>query len=526
MEQENQIPEEPALEPQKKTASSLFTVFLNELEACHDPEEKIRISLQFMQQCLSREGPPSFKDFWEARKLSLILFKENLSPKVRSQLWEKYITLTAEAYHLKEMIDSESSFAREQIENAIKALENNLQNLSLLMEQIPALEIPSEFLAIAANASTYNSCHQELQLMHSFAERAHSLRKEILKTEMRFRFKNKLLDNLTKIGDQIFPRRKELAQTLGTLFLSDVESYMKCSFLQELNESSIYHLKDTIKAFQYIVKQLYLNTEAFVTAKAHLSTCWEQIQVKDKERKTQIEQEKEMRRGVHDQISRKVQELEERFSTGGLQEKDLDLEYDQLQLEMRNTELGRDEVRLIKQGFQQIRNKFVEKQTKAHKEKRKIQDELENQRKQNHLQLKEEVEKMLVESGDLEVLQQKYPQLEQEKEQLGLTDFELVTLNALFRQLKLKIFDRRQEVLFALNPSDLAEKLQDLLDERKKMRQELKREIENLRKSSGGSSLDFEKAMLYRDLSETTKQLLDTLESAIIEIEEKIFDLE
>src|SRR5262245_28088096 len=116
-------------ETEKKSAPLLsFSDFLKKLELQKDPEEKIRTCILFMQQCLSREGPPSFKEFWETRKLCLLLFKESLNPKVRNELWECYIGLTTEAYHLKEMMDNESSFARQQIEAAIQDLEKNLDH--------------------------------------------------------------------------------------------------------------------------------------------------------------------------------------------------------------------------------------------------------------------------------------------------------------------------------------------------------------------------------------------------------------
>ena len=61
---------------------------------------------------------PHFKDFWEARRLCLPLFKENMNPKSRSLLWAEYIEISAEARKLKEILDEQSPFAVEQIELA------------------------------------------------------------------------------------------------------------------------------------------------------------------------------------------------------------------------------------------------------------------------------------------------------------------------------------------------------------------------------------------------------------------------
>lgn len=527
MEQQEILFDLPLENSAKAVPLRSFSDFLKEQEVHKDPEDKIRGCIQFMQQCLSREGPPSFKDFWEVRKLCLVLFKESLNPKVRSELWECYIGLTTEAYHLKEMMDTESSFAREQIESAIQDLEQNLQNFSSLLKQVPQIDLPEECARVAANSPSYDEWNQQLHLLHSFAERVHALRQEILKTQMRFRFKNKLLDKLMKLGDQIFPRRKELTQQLSTAFFNDVDSYANQSFSKELQEASGYLLKDTIKAFQFVAKQLYLSSEIVLKTKELLNQCWEKVQIKEKERKEQLAQKKDLFRANYEQLFKKLQELDEAFSSGKLPEHDLDASYTQLQQEMSAIELGRDEVRSIKHYFQQIKNRLVEKQNREYQEKKKVQDQLEEQRQKSFQLLKSEIQRVLEESADQETLLKKQAVFEEEKKGLALNESETEAIDSLMRQLKLALFDKCQEALFALSDThpELADKLQELLDERKKMRQELKRELESVRKLSGGSGLDFEKAMFYRDLMESGKELLDRMESSIIEIEEKLFDL-
>ncbi|HSX11891.1 MAG TPA: hypothetical protein VLF61_00170, partial [Rhabdochlamydiaceae bacterium] len=340
MEQQEIILDLPKEHEEKAVVSLSFSDFLKMMEMQKDPEEKIRNCIAFMQQCLSREGPPSFKEFWEARKLSLLLFKESLNPKVRNELWECYVGLTTEAYHLKEMMDNESSFARQQIESAIQDLEKNLHHFAVLAQQVPSLELPEECRQAAAQSGSYNRHNQELHLLHSYAERIHSLRKEVLKTQMRFRFKNKLLDQLMKLGDQVFPRRKELTQQLSQLFLNDVESYVDCSFPKEIQDSPAI-VKDTIKAFQFVAKQLYLSAEVVSKSKELLSQCWQKVQVRQQE-------QKEVGRTQYEQLSKKVLELEAAFSEGKLQEEALDAAYAQLQQEMSKLDLGREESRAIK----------------------------------------------------------------------------------------------------------------------------------------------------------------------------------
>ena len=44
-----------------------------------------------MRSSVSQGETPRFKDFWEARRLCLPLFKENVPVKVRTQLWAEYV---------------------------------------------------------------------------------------------------------------------------------------------------------------------------------------------------------------------------------------------------------------------------------------------------------------------------------------------------------------------------------------------------------------------------------------------------
>ena len=107
---------------EKKAISSLFADFMRNFEVESTAEGKIRLSIEFMRTALSNSGIPRFKDFWEGRKLCLPLFKENIAPKVRSQLWSSYIELSVEAKRLKEILDEQSAFAIEQIEFGYSSL--------------------------------------------------------------------------------------------------------------------------------------------------------------------------------------------------------------------------------------------------------------------------------------------------------------------------------------------------------------------------------------------------------------------
>jgi hypothetical protein len=151
-------------------------------------EEQISNCLLAMQEALAFAPAPAFKEFWDAKKRCLQLFKENLTPRVRKTLWERYVALIAEVRHAKEAADIQADFAQEQIEAAIHDLEKQVLQ-----------EVEKE--------------KQEAPLLEAFAGRILSLREELLKTPMRFRFKNRLLGQLARLGDIVFPLKKGQRQT-------------------------------------------------------------------------------------------------------------------------------------------------------------------------------------------------------------------------------------------------------------------------------------------------------------------------
>jgi DnaJ-class molecular chaperone len=89
-------------------------------------------------------------------------------------------------------------------------------------------------------------------------------------------------------------------------------------------------------------------------------------------------------------------------------------------------------------------------------------------------------------------------------------------------------FKEVSEAYKVLSDDDLKtlENLRTILSQKKERRQEIKEQLETYRKSLGSSNLDFEKAMLHRELVDQEKERLEKANSGIAEIEQKIDALE
>jgi len=139
-----------------KGKDELFSKFLQELEDLTEPENKLKHVIDFMEKSLAQNGNPQFKSFWEARKLCLPLFKENINPALRTQLWKSYGELSHEARRLKEIFDEQSAFAVEQIEMAVTALEADIGDFDAQLEKVSDVEFPAPSETLKSKRSFYD----------------------------------------------------------------------------------------------------------------------------------------------------------------------------------------------------------------------------------------------------------------------------------------------------------------------------------------------------------------------------------
>jgi hypothetical protein len=267
-------PESPQAETisrEKKSFSMEFTQWLQQFESEPSAEKKIQLAIAFMRSLLSQDETPRFKDFWECRRLCLLLFKESITPKARAQLWSEYVELSNEARRLKDILDEQAAFAIEQIELAILSIEGDLENWPVLLANAEDIEFPKENVSVKDRRETYNAIQKELQLLNTLASRINALRKEVIKTDMRIRIKNRLLERLSACGDRVFPRRKDLIQEISKEFISTIDQFVATYFKTgEIKELPLHILREEIKFLQVLAKVLTLNTQTFTDVRLKL----------------------------------------------------------------------------------------------------------------------------------------------------------------------------------------------------------------------------------------------------------------
>lgn len=501
---------------------------LQEIDQLTHLEAKLQKSIEFMEGVLSQGKTPNFKHFWQARDISLKLFKEHISPSARATLWNKYSELSKEARRLKELLDEQSSFASEQIDLAIQALEAEITRIKEDDSLPPQLAITSK--AIEKNYAFYAKTQHILDLLNTQASRINALRKELIRTEMRVKKKNQFFQRLSAAGDKVFPQRKALIQELSKQFLTDIDQFVTTHFSKETPDAPCYFLRDEIKALQSIAKVLTLNSQAFVQSRSRLSECWDKVKEFDKERKKERSQQKTIFKQNLDEILKQIEGVAQEMEESKLSSAEAQQRLNQISKHMRDVELGREEVSLLREKLEAIRKPILDKVKQEEQQREEVENERVRQKLKRHTDLKEEVQALIqrAPSLDPEGIIELRDALNAKIQASTLTKGEKQEAERLLKTLRDLIVEKKEQALLSLPEGDRQQlqQLRELLGQRKERRQEIKNQIEVLRKAKGSSGLDFEKAMEFSTQLNDEKERLDKINIGIDEIEEKIAHLE
>lgn len=512
-----------------KEESPFFKEFAEKLPAFATPEEKISFGLQFMRASISQEGSPRFREFWESRKLILPFFKENLNPAIRSNLWNEYVELTVEARKLKEILEEQSAFAMEQIDLAIQAVENDVGRFEELLNSSAEIVFSEASQTIIQEADKYAPAQRELNVLNTLATRLNSLKKEIIKTDMRIRFKTKFFKRLSELGDHVFPRRKELIDKVSFEFERDVERFIDKHFHgAEIVGAPYFAIREEIKALQGMAKVFTLNSAVFTRTRLRLSDCWDKVKTLEKEYKKGLLERKQVSSEQREAMQAKIDALKQRANESpGI---DLNREIDELSLELRGVPLQREDVRHLREELHRLREPHLAAKEQKAKELLEAEKERFRIRRESVLALKEKIASFIKEGegADLETLGIQFAEIEKEIDRMDMSKVERQQLERSLRPLKDFIADRRERSLLNLSEDDkkTLENLREVLKQRKERRLGIKDQIELYRKALGGSNLDFEKAIHCQELLDQERERLDKANAAIEEIEQKIHELE
>jgi hypothetical protein len=505
------------------TSTEISKTFEQQVDSLSTVEEKIHLCLQEMKEALSQEQRADFKKFWNTRNLCLLFFKARLNPQVRSKFWTEYMELSTEARKLRDMLDEQTAFEIEQMTLAVQSVKSDIEQFEPLLEQIPLICFPERCREIALKSSFYAVLQREIFLLTTFASRVNALRKGIIHCKMRIKQKNQFLKDLALLGDQIFPKRKDLIQKISQEFIQDILSFVDKYFQPNQTPALPYFiLREEIKHLQNIAKLLSINTQAFVETREKLSECWNFVREKEKEYKKQQGQKEELFQGNAAGVDEKIQKFQEKMQTG-LSTEQVRIEAEEILQYMRQVELSKEDVKRLKSQIRTIQDSVETNEKAVEDEKRAV-----HSKKQEEIQDLKTQTKALLRDADQLSFEEFIVSLQQVQEKIEtkvLTKMDRQILEKLLKPLKTIAKEKKEKKNLSPEEKQSLEELKEILQTKIARRKEIKELLEEYRKAHNSSGYDFEKAITYRDLIDLEKKRLEKMNIDISQIEEKIASL-
>ncbi len=520
---ENKTAEQPSstMKDTREKIDETECYFLQKLEKISSNEEKVALLLEEMKGAISQEGKPNFKMFWKAKQLTLSLFKEPLHPIMRSQYWSQFIELSQEARNLKAHLEETTSFTLEQIELAIAGLKEDLQKYDLSSGQVGDSSFLETLSVSGFQKEDYLPLHRETTFLDRLASKTNGLRKEVMQVEMRSRDKNRFFKELSSIADLVFPKRRELIQAISEKFSQDVETFVQKNFHEGVSKQKpCYVLREEIKAIQALAKVFLLHAKVFTFTRKHLSECWNQLRAFEKERKKEFAK---MRQESLEKIAgakEKIKEFEKICQTT-TNAKEMERFYEESLQWMRTLRLNREEERTLRHALDAAKAPFLEREKEEKEKEEKQKKEMALKKKECLQTLKERIHALLKTTDlPIEELIVQQREIREKLLEFSLSGQEKQLFDRLIFSLDGMVED--QKILSSPEGESLQQH-REMLAQKKKRQGEIKKQLEEYRKTMNSSGMDFEKAMAYQELIEMEKMRLEKIEEEIQEVEEKIY---
>lgn len=524
---QEQAKEEGGQSPRKRVKlSEAMRAFKEAFDHQENGEERLKMSIAFMKQALSQEKTPRFKDFWEAKKLCLELFKEKINPLLKAECWNEYTTLSAEAKRLKDLLEEQSAFAVEQIELALQALEADLKRAQEVIQKLPSLEKGHDSTFLADKWSMYDQKQREIQFYITLAGRMRDLRKEVIETEMRVKHKNRLLKRLSDLGTQFLPIKKRETKLVAQEFLQDVERFV--SFCFDLERHSVkqtafspHLLRESIKEFQLLAKKIALHARAFTETRTQLSQCWEVLKEAEKEKKKEFVERQEQFQVEHKEavalIAACSTELKEQPPTTKEQLHER-IHYVMKELEKKN--LSGADFKVLRAQLRRVQEEALAPFLSQERQYILQREREDAQRKEKLETFKTQLQQVLsdLSKSSLKTLQELEASFDERVQILRPDTREMQKLQEAKKELYEALLLKKEEEL----TEEDAEGLEALLREWEAFREVTRTALERYRKEMGNSGFDFEKAMLFSKQMDLEKSRLDRAAEKIVDLEDKL----
>ena len=469
--------------------------YIKDLLKLNQADERIAKMLEYMKLQLSHGEIHPLSRFWKMRKFCLDHFKGSIAVSQRLILWKEYCQVIDEIVKLKELIDEKSAFEKQQIEQALSSVASDLENIDQVIEREASISVP-KCPCISNHAEFYQTTQKELSVYSSYAKRLNALKKEILALDISFKKKQEILDQIHKLADLVFPKKRDLLGLMSRTYAGHIQNFVRLNFSSETFKSPIFQLKEQIKQLQNFAKIISLNVDAFSKTREQLSDCWDRLKLHEKKQKKEKEEKKEQSSKVFTTLEEKIEKL--KAEKGSLPPAKFHDEFKHLSRLIQKEDLIR---------FQ--RKQLQDKLEVLHDEKEgALPSAQESATLSICSQLSGLIEK--VHELDYQVIQSSVGELFTSYDSSQASDSQNIQI------------ERSLYTLYESLGAKLSKELKDCLDfealsiKVENFKKSVKENIERYRRALGSSNQSIEKAMAFNELLVQSRALLTSLEEKLL----------
>ncbi|MGL4348005.1 MAG: hypothetical protein ACRCSV_00900 [Chlamydiales bacterium] len=505
-------------------------LFQETLTTLQDPIKRVRFCIDVMRESLSKPNYPAFVPFWEAKKCALESFKEISTPTVRCALWEEYIELAKEARNLNDILQEQNAFSIEQITLAVESLEKDFDEEEKKIALMDRIDFPKEGYILREQEKVYNQNQLQLNFIHAMISRIQTIRRELIAIPISIKYKVKLLQKLSQLGNRIFPRKKQMIQEMSTLFYEDVQRFNEKYFQatttpQREKLPPLYLLKEEIKAFQKMAKVLSISSECFFSTRKLLSTCFETIKQKEKQRRQDYQEKKQKNQLEFESIYQEIQNFGKWITTESFSKKTYSEKLDEIYQNIEKIPFVHEQVKILRgelEKQQQLaEDKYLQKDPSHTSRNSSRREEVANFLNQYKTTVEKAIHMSIQELLDIHE--------ESNKQSLTLT-FNLeeeIEYQAAQVDLQTTILQKQHEAAWEItDPIEKAQSITDHLHKAFACKEEVKLHLESLRRLNSSSGLNFQQALLCRDCIQKARDHMEKINSSIEKLEEYLLELQ
>ena len=473
-------------------ANQKVDVFIGELDKLTSAEERLHKMLQFMQKELSHGQLKPLNRFWKMRQYCLEQFKDNLYLSKRAQFWKVYQDLVAEIIRMKGLLDEKVASDKQEIENVLSKMSIDLENFDELISKVQPIEMPAGTAISEEHKKFYEHSQKEIEVFSSYAKQLNALKAELIHLEIPYGQKHQILKQVHSLGDQVFPKKRDLLGKISQTFIEDVQKFLNQYIFSKKGNIPFFELKEKIKAYQSLAKILTLNVSSFSQSREKLSQAWDEVRRIEKEHKKQKDQQKAICAENESIISQEIDKLTQAPSSSS----EIGNKADKISEKIKSLDLHKTQRRKLKEKLSKVApNTTSEVTTPIEEQSEEFAtnlDKLESQK----------------ESLECDFIIENTQQMQEELDQARLPDNSRSKIQRRLSELKQGVMKRIVQQLENKSFNDLEPLIQ-------LYKKSVREDLESFKRALNTSNQSIEKAMLYNELLTQSKQALAELDEKI-----------